>query len=510
MLNLVYLISFGVIILGLLLWTNFNSEKADKIFRGMTLTALLAYGLSWLFQVAPVEYKLEIAFRDLLVVAASGAVFTYVARKRKLFLLLLSITIAIGYWYYKTELTQSFPFEVTSTSEIDETGELLIELKAGLSDNEMQEFQSWANQNRVTLQTAFDDIIRIEDTDLDDYWVLDLPEKANLINTIKKLEALSFVESVERNEVIMVNPIIPTKLPKKINQRFGINDPGLEQLWSFEKMKMDKLYQLLDQQSSAPQKQALVAILDTGVDSQHEDLKGNYKSVVKSSDNDPKGHGTHCAGIAGAVSNNGVGVASFSRTNEYVDITSIKVLNSMGYGTQKSIINGIVKAADSGADVISLSLGGPSDDRKQRAYSQAVEYANQAGAIVVVAAGNSNMNAKKYSPVNSKGVIGVSAIDQDLKRASFSNFVQDISMGIAAPGVGIYSTIPGNQYATYNGTSMATPYVAGLVGLMKYMKPDLDTKEAFRILKETGIKTGNTKETGMFIQPTEAIKALNK
>ena len=81
-------------------------------------------------------------------------------------------------------------------------------------------------------------------------------------------------------------------------------------------------------------------------------------------------------------------------------------------------------------------------------------------------------------------------------------------MGIAAPGVNIYSTIPGNGYASYNGTSMATPYVAGVLGMMKAMDPSLDTKKAYALLKKTGIKTKDTKKTGMLIQPEAVLKAL--
>jgi thermitase len=137
-----------------------------------------------------------------------------------------------------------------------------------------------------------------------------------------------------------------------------------------------------------------------------------------------------------------------------------------------------------------------------------VKYANKLGAIVVVAAGNSNRNASDFSPVNSKGVIGVSAVDSDLNRAEFSNYVQDLPLGVAAPGVGIYSTIPNNRYETYNGTSMATPYVAGLLGLMKSIKPNLTTEEAYKILNESGMDTRNSKLTGKFIQPLGAVKRI--
>jgi len=201
-------------------------------------------------------------------------------------------------------------------------------------------------------------------------------------------------------------------------------------------------------------------------------------------------------------------VASYSRDNRFTTITSVKVLSDQGFGTQQTIIDGIIKAADANADVISLSLGGPSNQSRQRAYDKAVKYANNKGAIVVVAAGNSNRNAKEYSPANSKGVIGVSAVDNELNRAEFSNFVQDIPFGVAAPGVGIYSTIPNNRYDTYNGTSMATPYVAGLLGLMKSINPDLTTEQAHKILTETGINTRNSNLTGKFIQPLAVVKRL--
>jgi len=266
----------------------------------------------------------------------------------------------------------------------------------------------------------------------------------------------------------------------------------------------------LDKNKIKPQKKAIIAILDTGVDAEHEDIKANFKSIENTSNTDPMSHGTHCAGIAGAVSNNGVGVASYSRNNQYTQISSVRVLNKNGMGTQQGIIKGILTAADRKADVISLSLGGPSNRSRQRAYEKAIKYANKKHAIVVVAAGNSNRNAKNYCPANTPGVICVSAVDKELNRAVFSNYIQDMEMGIAAPGVNIYSSVPGNKYATFSGTSMATPYVAGLLGLMKSIQPQLSTTEAYNLLNNNGKNTKNTKMTGNFIQPFEVINAMMK
>jgi thermitase len=157
-----------------------------------------------------------------------------------------------------------------------------------------------------------------------------------------------------------------------------------------------------------------------------------------------------------------------------------------------------------------MSLGGPSSDKIQRAYQQAVKYANKKGAIVVVAAGNENVNAIRRAPASVDGVITVSAIDESIQKAGFSNTVGDLKMGIAAPGAQIYSTIPNNAYEYFNGTSMATPYVAGLVGLLKSIKPKLTTKEVYKILNHTGKETKQTTKTGKLIYPAGAVKELLK
>ncbi|MEO1258122.1 MAG: S8 family serine peptidase [Bacteroidota bacterium] len=413
-------------------------------------------------------------------------------------------------FYYFDKLKSTFPQKVAisegSDLLLDVNGEFLIELK---EQHQIQEINSFLEEFELIAARAFFP----EDqnaTDLDDYYVINVPTayESHLGEIKKKLEGNDLIEWVEANEQYSLSPLeeIDQKTPQNLNKKYGLNDPGVENLWGFEVMKVDELYQVLENQQ--PRKEALIAILDTGVDAGHEDIKSNFTSLKAKYNNDPKGHGTHCAGIAGAVSNNQKGVASFSQNNDYVQITSVKVLSGSGFGTQKMIIDGILEAADAGADVLSLSLGGPSNDTRQRAYRKAVEYANKKGAVVVVAAGNSNRNAKDFAPANTPGVITVSAINNQLNKATFSNTNNDLEMGLAAPGVEIYSTFPGSEYRTFNGTSMATPYVAGLVGLMKSFRPELSTKEVFEILKASGQTTKNDKETGKLIQPAAAIKML--
>ena len=177
MFNMVYILSFLAVVLALMLWTSFNRGKADRILRGITILALLTYLGSWLVQVAPIDYKLEVLVRDLLVIAASGAVFSFVAQKRKLFVLLLAITIGAGYWYYKTQLTQSFPYQIPmSEMTIDKQGELLVELKHQLSNNELVSLNSWMERNRATYKRAFQDIENPEMTELVDFIVTALDQ----------------------------------------------------------------------------------------------------------------------------------------------------------------------------------------------------------------------------------------------------------------------------------------------------------------------------------------------
>ncbi|MBK7873342.1 MAG: S8 family serine peptidase [Saprospiraceae bacterium] len=499
---------YALSVLALIGWTYFSDQgKRAQNFQRLLAIAFSTYFLSVISADAHFGFKLGVLFRDLIVMGALGFLFKAFLHKRAVFIV-GSILLAAGFsWFYFAKVKTTFAEKVSVIKglSLDKNGELLIEIKEKSTLNKLQKT---LQQYNLSAERAF--CPEKEDaTNLDNYYVINIPAKfeGDITKIEQALYKSGIVAWVEENEVVNVAPIESTKLPP-INNKFGINDPSLDQLWGFEAMNVDQLYNYLSANKIKPKRKALIAILDTGVDGNHEDLKGNFKSTKSQYDNDPVGHGTHCAGIAGAVSNNGIGVASFSTDNAYIQLTSIKVLNSYGSGTQQSIIKGMIEAADKSADVLSMSLGGFSDRFKIKAYADAVKYVEKAGGIVVAAAGNSNRNAKDYSPVNTPGVIGASAIDQDLNKAVFSNTVNDIQMGVAAPGVAIYSSIPNNKYNAYNGTSMATPYVAGLVGLLKSLNPKLTAKEAYDILNKTGKNTKATNLTGKLIQPAEAVKIM--
>lgn len=454
------------------------------------------------------EDKIPVIIRDFLLIGMVGLVQSLAAAKRMPVWLAILLTLGM-FTFVHLWNEEGSPFETKdnteeAVSQIDPDGEFLVELTEG---TDRADFIAAAAMKGWNTRTAFSPKDK-DETLLDNYLVLDVDD---IKEAERFLAVYSEVAWFEPNEIIQVSPLIAgeDQLQRR-NPRLSINDPETAKQWVMDALNMDDYYRALEQRR--PVKTAKIAILDTGVDGRHEDLKDNFYSIDSKYDNDPIGHGTHCAGIAAGVTNNGIGIASLAGSGKrhFVEVTSIKVLNASGMGTQKSIIAGILEATDEGADVISLSLGGPSNQSRQRAYSQAVKYALKNGAIVVAAAGNSARNAKNYSPANATGMITVAAIDQQLKKAVFSNTVQDLRYGIAAPGVGIFSTTPDNNYQIYSGTSMACPFVAGLLGTMRSLNPELTAEQAYSILHKTGVQGEEVNLTGRLVQPGAALRAAMK
>jgi thermitase len=243
------------------------------------------------------------------------------------------------------------------------------------------------------------------------------------------------------------------------------NDPYYGQQWQYPKIQAPDAWAVVTGTS-----QVAIAILDTGIDQSHEDLRSkvaqNVNFTTSGSFDDKYGHGTHVAGSAAAATNNGLGVAG---TCPNCALYNVKVLGDNGSGAWSWIASGIVWAADEGAKVINMSLGGSTGSST---VEEAVNYAWNKGVVLVAAAGNSGSSSPSY-PAYYSNVIAVAATDQTDNKASFSNYGDWVD--IAAPGVSILSTAPdhrnriwgfGVKYATGSGTSMATPHVAGTAGLV--------------------------------------------
>ncbi|AOZ91709.1 S8 family peptidase [Paenibacillus crassostreae] len=231
----------------------------------------------------------------------------------------------------------------------------------------------------------------------------------------------------------------------------------------------------------------IIAIIDTGADINHPDLKANlvdgYNVIDPSKQPiDDVGHGTHVAGIIGAVVNNKEGVAGISWYNK---VMPVKALDSSGAGTTYAVAEGIIWAADHGAKVMNMSLGNYADSTF---LHDAIKYAYDRDVVIIAATGNDNTERPGY-PAAYPEVFAVSATDSDMNLASFSNYGDYVD--VVAPGASIASTYMGNQYAALSGTSMASPHVAALAGLIRSRNPNLNNEEVMKLMRENVVDLGD-------------------
>ena len=323
-------------------------------------------------------------------------------------------------------------------------------------------------------------------------------EMRSVHQVVEQLQALEEVEFAEPNYIVYT---LSTDISSNVNGDKYDKEPLYSQQWGPAAIGLPSIWN----KPFVTTKRPVIAIIDTGVDTEHPDLKDNIwvndkeKNGVAGKDDDGNGivddiygydfvnqtggmadfngHGTHCAGIAAAVGHNGIGITG---ANPDALIMPITVMQSDGTGDVATIIKGIDYATANGADVISMSLGGYS-------YSIAEEQAlgkAYATAVIVAAAGNDHI-ALEYCtlpaipmyPAAFQFVLGVEASDKQGNLASFSNFdctgpiyspaytseTQLYNYELRAPGVSVMSTFPKGQYRKMNGTSMACPLAAGAI-----------------------------------------------
>ncbi|MEN8217501.1 MAG: S8 family serine peptidase, partial [Pseudomonadota bacterium] len=252
-----------------------------------------------------------------------------------------------------------------------------------------------------------------------------------------------------------------------------------------------------------------VAVIDTGVDYNHVDLADNrwvnegeiagngvdddgngyiddvYGYNFAYGDGDPMddhSHGTHCSGTIGAVGNNGIGVAGVNHT---VRIMAVKFLDDWGSGWADDAISSIIYAVDNGAQILSNSWA---SGEFSQGLEDAISYANDHNVLFVAAAGNEYSNNDEYPnyPSNHEvpNVLAVAATDHNDDKPDWSNYgLTTVDLG--APGLDILSTVLGDEYDYFSGTSMATPHVAGAAALLKGYNPNLSALEIKSILMES-------------------------
>lgn len=325
------------------------------------------------------------------------------------------------------------------------------------------------------------------------------------------------------------------------------NDPSFSRLWGLH--NTGQTGGVIDADINAAEawnvttgsREVVVGVIDTGIDYRHPDLSANmwrnpgetagdgidndrngfvddvYGWDFANNDADPfddEGHGTHVAGTIGAVGNNGTGVAG---VNWQVSLMALKFLGADGSGTTSAAVAALNYATmmrqTHGVNVVATnnSWGGGG---ASTALTNAIVAGGNAGILTVAAAGNESANndtTPSYpANVNSTAVISVAATDASNRLASFSNYGAT-TVDVAAPGVGIYSTTPNNSYASYSGTSMAAPHVAGLVALMAAANPEATAGQIRSAILSTAVPVASLAgkvATGGLINAAAAVNFI--
>ena len=336
----------------------------------------------------------------------------------------------------------------------------------------------------------------------------DLPHTYSATVPFEKYQQMKASESylyVEQNSPISVARITSE------DPYFTRDDEDTDKQWYLEKIDLARAWDY-----GTGSKNVTVAIIDTGIHSSHVELDDRRviygfdittnRPIQSYTDSDDNGHGTAVAGLIGAITNNKRGIAG---VNWNVNLMPVKALKADGTGSISTVAAGIIWAADNGADIINLSLGGTGFGNDQTLYN-AIIHAYKAGAIIVSAAGNdlaehgNNLDESPVYPVCADGgdnmIIGVAATDEEDKKADFSNYGRNC-IDIMAPGKRILTTAylpsdPSNNVLIYgSGTSLAAPLVSGVAALLKANRPELTNSQIKSIILNTADNIDDLNQT---------------
>ena len=340
-------------------------------------------------------------------------------------------------------------------------GELLVKLEEGTTE--------LSDASQVLSAAQLSSAVAVPDLEI---WKLEVPAGEEM-EQVRQLEALPGVEYAEPNYYAYAQ-----ETP---------NDPAFGNQWGLQKIHAPEGWDFTRGSSSV-----VIAVIDTGIDGTHQDLADKVMAgynfvadpdvaIPAHSNSDDNYHGTHVAGIAAAITDNGIGVAGVSWESL---LMPVKVLNASGQGLYKNVASGVRYAADHGAKVINMSLGGSSYSETLEA---AVEYAYGKGCLLTAASGNYSDDELLY-PARFDHVMAVGNSTQDDVRNGNSNYGAGLS--VMAPGTLIYSTLPGGGYGMLTGTSMACPHVSGLAALVWAVDPGATSAEVQQLIEETAVDLG--------------------
>lgn len=337
--------------------------------------------------------------------------------------------------------------------------QLIVELKDEYTEQELQNLKSkFEELGVISQQKAY----KNNKEYLKDYYLLQFKPGTDLRRAKEELDKTGVTVESHPNYIFKIQDSPP-------------NDPFYTRQWNLAKIDMPNAWVLAHGSNDIK-----VAILDTGIDYNHPDFAGrtiiagpNY--ITGGFDPyDGQGHGTHVAGTIGSVTNNSVGVVGINR-NVTLMIIKSQDDSREGNGSMQSIINGMQYAIDNHADVINMSLTSGKDSvMKCTQLPELQKTINDAvlqNVVIVVAAGNGSRDASFEVPPSCSNIIVVGSSDPQDKRYPTSNYGARVDL--AAPGVGIMSTIPGGAYDLKTGTSMTAPHVAGVAALLLSLNPGL-------------------------------------
>lgn len=254
-------------------------------------------------------------------------------------------------------------------------------------------------------------------------------------------------------------------------------------LWNLKNIGVDIAHKVTKGQGTT------IGIIDTGVDYNHKEL---YKRFDKTNlgydfiydNNEPMDENSHGTHVAGTVAGTNTGIAIKS------ELYALRVLDKNGVGSSFNVMRAVEWAIDNNIDIVNLSLGGgPYSQPEEEVFMEAWKK----GTLAVSAAGNDGNWDYNY-PASYKGSLSIAAVDKSNEHADFSN-MNDL-LTISAPGVSIYSSIPNNSYDIYSGTSMATPHVTGVCGLVKSLKTNYTPEDITNCIMKNAQKLGKLEKYG--------------
>jgi subtilisin family serine protease len=387
-------------------------------------------------------------------------------------------------------------------------GELIVSVEPkqkGNSDSTIQGADSLTGQDDALKAKGFSiiDTLHVEDTSvkplLNKNFNKKVVEKMGLVYLVKyspdQFKSSNMAIKELRKELMnlgfKVRYISQNYKMMAIEGKATIQAVHQNQKWHYDMIKAPQAWTVTNGSSAVK-----VAVLDTGIDHNHPSL-ANFvntslgRTFVGGTTMDVQGHGTH---VAGTIASYG----SVSGVMQNATLIPVKVLGDDGSGSLYGITQGILYAANIDADVINMSLGGGGYNQSM---DEAVQTATSQGTIVVAASGNDGASSISY-PAAYSSVIAVGSVTSNRTRSSFSNYGSGLEL--MAPGSNIYSTYPNSRYTTLSGTSMATPHVAGVAGLIRAANPNISVSPARQILRDTAQEAGSSTQYGYGIVDAHA------